>query len=289
MGYLLSGRTDLHSVLFVIGPKRSGKGTLGAVMSALVGERNVVRPGLSSLGRPFGLEPLVGKTLALVSDARLGDRADRSEIVERILTVSGGDNPAIERKFLPSYLGTLSARLVIMSNEIPPLEDTSGAFASRMLVLRMTESYAGREDGGLKEALMAELPGILRWAIGGLRDLVETGRFASPDSASDIVQVMTDTGSDLKAFVSECCDEGPENSCDPAALRAAYVLWLTDQGSRRHVTNGALGRELRAVCPHVRRVQKRDGVLRHWEYEGIRLNPNKTTHQAPQQSNIPLR
>ena len=51
----------------------------------------------------------------------------------------------------------------------------------------------------------------------------------------------------------------------------------------------ALGRELRAVCPHVRRVQKRDGVLRHWEYEGIRLNPNKTTHQAPQQSNIPLR
>ena len=290
-GYLVSGRTDLHSVLFVVGPARSGKGTLGAVMSALVGERNVTRPMIGAFGRPFGLEPLIGKTLALVPDARLGNRADQAEIVERILSVSGGDNPAIERKFLPAYTGSLSARLVIMSNELPAVSDTSGAFASRMLVLRMVRSFLGKEDAGLRDTLMAELPGILRWAIGGLNDLRQAGRFVAPDSAGDIMQVLREAGSDLQTFVDESCDLGAteENGdlkrCAPDAIHQAFVAWLHDNGVERRVSKLVLGRQLRAVCPGVRRVQTRNGSLREWTYEGISLNFHKP---APAQGSIPL-
>lgn len=42
------------------------------MLSALVGAGNVAGPTLASLGTNFGLSPLLGKPLAVVSDARLG-------------------------------------------------------------------------------------------------------------------------------------------------------------------------------------------------------------------------
>jgi putative DNA primase/helicase len=54
-GYVLSGRTDLHKILLLIGPTRSGKGTIARVLGALLGKGNVAGPTLASLGTNFGL------------------------------------------------------------------------------------------------------------------------------------------------------------------------------------------------------------------------------------------
>jgi putative DNA primase/helicase len=70
-GYVLSGRTDLHKIMFMVGPARSGKGTIARVLAAMIGKGNVAGPTLASLGTNFGLAPLLGKPLAVVSDARL--------------------------------------------------------------------------------------------------------------------------------------------------------------------------------------------------------------------------
>ena len=46
----------------------------------------------------------------------------------------------------------------------------------------MTELWLGREDVTLRDALQAELPGILNWALDGLSALVRQGRFTEPAS-----------------------------------------------------------------------------------------------------------
>jgi putative DNA primase/helicase len=46
-GYVLSGRTDLHKILLLIGPARSGKGTIARILSALMGNGNVTGPTLA--------------------------------------------------------------------------------------------------------------------------------------------------------------------------------------------------------------------------------------------------
>ena len=71
IGYILSGRTDMQKMLLLIGPTRSGKGTIARMLAALVGRGHVVGPTLASLGTNFGLSPLLGRPLAVVSDARL--------------------------------------------------------------------------------------------------------------------------------------------------------------------------------------------------------------------------
>ncbi len=73
-GYIVSGWTHLHKILLLVGPTRAGKGAIARVLGAMIGRENVAGPTLSSLGGDFGLAPLLGKSLAVVSDARLTGR-----------------------------------------------------------------------------------------------------------------------------------------------------------------------------------------------------------------------
>ena len=106
-------------------------------------------PTLSSLAQNFGLAPLIGKPLAIISDARLGGRADVQVVVERLLSITGEDWLSIDRKFLPAWNGQLPTRFVILTNELPKLGDASGAIASRFIVLRLIQSFYGQEDQSL--------------------------------------------------------------------------------------------------------------------------------------------
>ena len=60
---------------------------------------NYAGPTLASLGTNFGLQGLLGKTVAVISDARLSHRTDTAIVVERLLAISGEDAVAIDRKF----------------------------------------------------------------------------------------------------------------------------------------------------------------------------------------------
>jgi hypothetical protein len=91
MGYLLVPDTSQQKILMLIGPPRSGRGTIGRVIRSLVGLDNVTAPTLSGMATNFGLAPLIGKTVAVIHDARLSGRADAQVIVERLLSISGED------------------------------------------------------------------------------------------------------------------------------------------------------------------------------------------------------
>lgn len=60
-GYLLTPDTRQQKLLFVLGPKRAGKGTIARVLKEVVGERNFTGPTLNGLTTNFGLSPLLGK------------------------------------------------------------------------------------------------------------------------------------------------------------------------------------------------------------------------------------
>jgi putative DNA primase/helicase len=69
------------------------------VLTGLLGAHNVAAPTLASLTTNFGLSPLIGCPLGLISDARLSTRADGSVAVERLLSISGEDSITIDRKY----------------------------------------------------------------------------------------------------------------------------------------------------------------------------------------------
>jgi phage/plasmid-associated DNA primase len=58
-------------------------------------------------------------------------------------------------------------RLLTMTNALPKFGDTSGALAGRIVLLRMCQSFYGREDTTPTNELPTELPGILKVAMRG--------------------------------------------------------------------------------------------------------------------------
>jgi putative DNA primase/helicase len=270
-GYCLTADVSQQKGFLLVGPKRSGKGTIARVLTRLVGMDNTVAPTLAGLGMNFGLAPLIGKRVAIISDARLGGRADQHAIAERLLSITGEDAITIDRKFREAWTGRLQTRFLILSNELPRLADTSGALASRFIVLVLTHSFFGREDRGLTARLWPELPGILNWAIAGWCRLNERGHFLQPRSALDAVQQLEDLGSPIGAFLRERCVIATGHSVDVGRLFEAWCEWCKAQGRDHPGTAQSFGRDLRTAIPGVRVIQPRDGEDRLRSYQGLRL------------------
>ena len=102
----------MQKMLLLIGPTRSGKGTIARALTALLGRGHVTGPTLASLGTNFGLSPLLGKPLAVISDARLGDMPSHT-VVERLLSITGEDMLTVDRKYREPWSGKLPTRFVI--------------------------------------------------------------------------------------------------------------------------------------------------------------------------------
>jgi putative DNA primase/helicase len=272
-GLLLTPDTSHHKILLLIGPPRSGKGTLGRVIRSLVGHANVAGPTLAGLATNFGLEPLLGKSVAIVSDARLGGKSDSAVVVERLLSISGEDALTIDRKHTSAVTAKLPTRIVILSNELPRLADTSGAMASRFVVLRLTESFLGKEDTSLFEAkLRPELPAILWWAIAGWQRLRARGYFVQPESGRELTNAMADLTSPIGAFVRERCVVAGACSVERSELYAAYRSWAEVKGRQRIEDEAGFGRGLRAAVPSVQNTRPREGGERVNRYSGIELS-----------------
>ena len=140
----------------MIGPTRGGKGAIARVLTTLVGRPNVAGPTLNSLGGEFGLAPLIGKPLAIISDARFVGK-DSSTVIERLLSISGEDTLTVNRKYRDQWTGKLPSRLHIISNELPKLGDASTAIVGRILLLLITRSWLGKEDLELERELHLSL------------------------------------------------------------------------------------------------------------------------------------
>jgi putative DNA primase/helicase len=270
-GYCLTPDTRQQKIFLIVGPKRSGKGTIARVLSGLLGQHNVAGPTLASLGTNFGLSALLGKQLAVISDARLGGRADQHAIAERLLSISGEDALDIDRKFLAPVTTRLSVRFLILTNELPRIADASGALASRFVVVMLTESFYGREDHDLTGRLLKELPGILNWSIAGWRRLRARGRFVQPAAAAEAVRDLEDLGSPVAAFIRERCEAGPGHQVECQRLYEAWRKWCEEHGRDRAGTAHTFGRDLRAVLPGIRTSNHREDNGRRRVYGGLRL------------------
>lgn len=260
-GYCLTQRTEQQKALLFVGPKRGGKGTIGRVLTALLGQANVVSPRLASFGKEFGLESLIGKQLALVSDARIGAKTDLDAVAENILRVTGEDQISIPRKFRDDFTATLPTRIMVLTNVPPRFTDGSGALPSRFVVLQSEVSFFGREDHTLTQRLLTNLPGVFNWSLSGLDRLNERGYFRQPASSHELVEQIELLAAPVRAFLAEKCETGdPAAEVPIADLFAAWRGWCALNGREHPGTQQSFGRDIHSALPQVKTVQRRVGA-----------------------------
>lgn len=224
-GYIISGRTDLEKILLIVGPTRSGKGTIGEMLEAMVGAMNYEGFTLKSLSEDFGLQNLVGKSVMVDSDARSALKSeDMQTAIERLLSISSNDKVIVNRKNKLPISVRLGVRPVIMSNELPSFMDSSNAINDRMVLLKMRKSFLGKEDKTLKPRLRKEVQGVFNWALEGLADLEEAGRLIQPSSANNYIDTLNEGSSPHEQFLRTFCTIGAPGDEDSWCHHSQLVM-----------------------------------------------------------------
>jgi P4 family phage/plasmid primase-like protien len=272
-GYILSGDTRQQKFFNIIGPRRSGKGTINKVLVALLGQHNTVAPELGELCDTFGLQPWLGKLLASFTDARAPER-NRSAVVSQLLRIVGGDTITVNRKNKEAWNGYLPTRLVIYSNEVLQLTENSNALTGRMIVLKMSKSFFNKEDTDLSHKLEQELGGIFNWAMEGLkRRIARGGHFMQPHSGKEYLDLMAELGNPIGSFSEDALEFSPDYMVSKEEVFACYKHWALKK-SMPPGTEQAFKRRFLAATQEqlVRSEQVRDNGDRQQVYMGVRLN-----------------
>jgi putative DNA primase/helicase len=271
LGYLISTDTSMHKVFFMWGRPRSGKGTILRITTALVGKHNTRFPTIETLAGRFGLQGLIGSSVAQVTDMNADSKQDLGRAASRINGISGEDGQTVERKGVTDWNGVISARFVLAGNTLPNLGTHTGAMATRLLIVPFDVSFEGREDRSLTDKLMAELPGILNWALDGLDFLRLMGDFDEPSDSKAAKLRLVYLSDPIHGFVEERCTVSADAGVDKAVLYDAYVRYCNEVGAHPQPLHQFTER-LVQIYPSVAASRRRVGNDRPPTYSGIRLS-----------------
>lgn len=274
LGYVLSGERSAQKIFLLLGPPRSGKGTITKLLARILGDG--YQPfKVADLDYKFALEHLTSATVAVDPDVRRskGIGRDEGKIVERLLAISSGDVIDVPRKNLTSFRMVLPCRLVLCSNPPFSIRDVGAALATRLVILPFHISHLGREVLDLDERLARELPGIVALAVQAYAEMCAKGaRFAEPDSAAELREEVELGETPMKEFFDDWCSfSDPDARTPAAALYAAVRQWADESGSAapslRSVGSALKQRGIKRMRPG----NPRAGSRQPYHYVGVSL------------------
>lgn len=231
-GYKISTDTSMQRICFLWGRPRSGKGTILNIEAELVGKQNVAFPKIETLAGRFGLQGLIPKSSAQVTDMNCEDQKQLSAAATNLNGISGEDGQTIERKGITDWHGKLAVRFTLAGNTLPNFRSHTGAMATRLLIIPFDVSFAGREDRSLKDKLEAELQGIMNWALDGLDRLRMCGEFSEPEASRIAKHRLIYQSDPIHGYIEERCTLEADAATDKGVLYAEFVHYCELMNAR---------------------------------------------------------
>ncbi|MBX3422233.1 MAG: hypothetical protein KF752_11820 [Pirellulaceae bacterium] len=252
-GYLLTQDTYLQKMMMVIGPTRSGKGTISRTLKQLLGgNSSVCNPTLADMADKYELQSWNGKSVAIINEARLPKSADESIIVERLLSIVGEDSQEIKRKFMVNMSSVkMNLRFMMFTNQIPRLNDSSAAIVGRCIILVMPNSYLGREDVTIGQKIERELPGIFRWSLAGRKMLIDAGKIEQPKSGLEVIQAFKSIASPMTVFIEEECVLSQTAEIEVTKIFEAWKHWCLQNGIQDKDSIQLFARKIHDAIPGI--------------------------------------
>ena len=245
VGYSLTGSTEEQVIFILYGSGSNGKTTLIEALRAMLGDYAVnADPQTFMIQRHSGPRP----DLARLAGARLvtGQETEANQRLAESLVkqVSGGDVITVrflygrEFEFRPQF------KPFLVTNHRPVIVGTDLAIWRRVLLLPFEVSVPPeRQDKRLLQKLLAELPGILAWAVEGRRIWSEEG-LNPPARVIAAKQEYREEMDLVGRFLAERCTLKPHAETKAADLYREFQLWVDEVGEKQ-VSQRGLATRLR--------------------------------------------
>jgi P4 family phage/plasmid primase-like protien len=199
-GYvMIGGRPFLHKAFVLYGEGRNGKSTFLDILKAVIGEKSYSVVSMSKLDREFSLTMLNG-VLANIAEETPTDEIN----AEVFKTLVGGGQVVASHKGYDEYSFQCNARFIFACNDMPVFKDKSVGLEDRLVFIPFSR-YIREEDRDTRivEKLLAELPGILNWAIDGAKTIFKERRLPTYEATNRIKETYKEETDPLYAWVKE--------------------------------------------------------------------------------------
>ncbi|MCK1324224.1 hypothetical protein IVB16_17175 [Bradyrhizobium sp. 183] len=265
------------------GNENRAKSGVLEVVSGLFGNKPITA-GIGTVDGTHGLMPFVRRAPWVLHEA-FGPQWHMSATVKAIVT---GEPVQINIKNGPMMQQIVRAPIFWATNFQPQFKEATRAIVDRMIVIEVTRKFdVAKPVGTAAEAIRqgfaspgefvvaAELPGILNWAMAGLRRALDRGSIATTESIAETATAIHQDSNLVAGFLEECIEFDPLarlKSSDFCLAHSAW--WLELKGEdRRLPTNEAISKALKAMGDGrigMHRKEMRDNSSRY--YCGIGLN-----------------
>lgn len=236
LGYSLSGHTGEQCFFFLHGSQgANGKSTfMEVVQHILGGYSRAMQPDtlmLSHVART-GASPdiarLKGARFVSAPETSAGRRLDE-QLVKQL---TGGDRMVARYLYQDEFEFVPELKLWITGNHKPTITGSDNAIWRRVRLVPFSVVIPeGERDADLKEKLLAEASGILRWMVMGCLDWQKEGLKAPDEVLASVAEYRSEMDT-LGDFLSDKCRLGVMETIASATLYDAYRLWAIGEGLR---------------------------------------------------------
>ncbi|HEY3897962.1 MAG TPA: phage/plasmid primase, P4 family [Chthoniobacter sp.] len=232
VGYSLTGETTEQCFFFLYGSGKNGKSVFTEILHRLFGEYAQRAPSSLLTASIHGREPtheiarLRGARLVIGSETEEGAWLAES----RVKDITGGDTLTGRCLYQEAFDFTPTLKLWMFGNHKPRIRGTDDGIWRRIRLLPFTVQIPEeRRDPQLTAKLSEELPGILRWALAGVRAWQENGLRAPA--------IVTEAGAEYRQeedclgdFLAEEIVTGLTKRTSVAEVFARYQTWAERVG-----------------------------------------------------------
>ena len=258
-GYILTGITVEQCFFVLHGVGANGKTTFIETLRHVLGHDfcwSMPFPSASWSDNisEYQRAELVGRRLVVTSEL-----SKQKELnAELVKSLTGSDRINARRVRERPFTFTPTAKFVLAVNDPPVIEDTSVGMWRRVKLIPFLQSF-DTPDMTLGDALRAEAPGILTWAVEGCLEWQQDG-LQHPECVTAATAEYRQESDPFHNFVTERCTTDGRGSVGATALFEAFSSWAPDTG----MSQKAFGKRIRTL-PNVTIQHRRTGVF----YEGI--------------------
>jgi putative DNA primase/helicase len=276
-GYCLQSSQDGQKIFIFCGEGKNGKTVTANVLKMLIGPGNCSAVPLEALHTPHATASMVGKMLNFSMEWKFIE----AQAEGTLKAISGGDPVNVNPKNKPMFSTVLPTKILVVSNEMPHVTDRTHGMWRRLHIIPFNYVVPDQQEipmQALLEEFKPELPGILNFAIEGLRQFRIQKGFTESKEMTDVRDDYRKGSSSVWSWAEEVLEPEPHGTCGSAEAYKNYCDWCKANGHKtpnsttfgieicrwfRHATQQPLQKE---------RIQI--GGSRVYQYTGVQFRSN---------------
>lgn len=197
-GYIFTN-LNLEKMLMLVGNGANGKSVFFNIISAIVGENNILNYSLGLFSHEYNRAKLTNKLLNYSSEKG----TDLNP--ETFKALVSGEPVQAREPYGKSFTLKNSVRFIVNANELPQETEQTNAFFRRYLIIPFDVTIPIQErDIDLSDKIIKnELPGVFNWVLQGLERIVDKRKFTDAKKSEQALADFKVKSDSVTLFINE--------------------------------------------------------------------------------------